>query len=256
MARNPNCTGAPTYRGRVDVTITYPDPDIQTFDTPEALPTSEPATAQVSMTVASSHLATWTPFELEHVNAAVLYAAGTNSSGSTRIVYYRILLNGQHVYTGSSTVLKGYTYAWSFIGFPPVAQGDVLACKLWANDSGCNWHQKVLDVLPSRVGPKGQVVTDIIFDLTAPPATIGYDARRPDVDIATDKDAARVIPLAPSHDALRLLCTDEAYGMYRIYYGERYRTNTCVTTASGGIARYLGNYRVVHIAYTPLNLRV
>lgn len=255
MARSPNCTGAPLFKGRVDVTITYPDPDIQTLDTPEALPTSEPTTAQVSTTVASSHLATWTPFELEHVNAAVLYAAGTNSSGGSRTVYYRILLNGQNVYTGSQSIPDGYTYAWTFSGFPPVAQGDVLACKLWANGTGCDWHQKGLDVLPSRVGPKGQVVIDVVFDLTAPPTPIAFNARRPDVDIATNKDEARVITLAESHDALRLLCTDEAYGMYRIYWGDRLKTNYCAT-ASGGIVRYYGNHRVVHISYTPLNLRV
>ena len=253
MARSPNCTGAPTCRGRVDVSITYPDPDIVTLDTPEALPTSEPATAQVSMTVGSQHLATWSPFELEHTNSAILYTTGKNNSGSTVAVYYRIAKNGQSIATGSESIYAGAYFPWSHHRFPDVQIGDVLACKLWASAGGCDWRGKALAIWPSRIGPKKLAMSSVVVELVAC-SPIGVNGNRQRPFFMWD-GYPETAGMAGTPSKLALLVSHPVYGMITPYFGGTWQDSFCA--ASGSNEWYaLENYNVTRISYTPLNLRV
>lgn len=253
MARSPNCTGAPLYKGRVDVSISYPDPDIVTLDTPEALPTSEPATAQVSMTVGSQHLATWSPFELEHINCAILYAAGKNTSGSAVTVYYRVEKNGQSIATGSGSVPADNFYTWNHYRFPDVAAGDVLTCKLWAGASGLDWRKKALAVWPSRIGPKKQPVAGLVF-YTIADRVIGYSHSPYNMFMCLEAPLSDLITIK-SNALVPLICSHSAYGL--AYYNVGDNTKSSLLTASSTYDLYtMSNRTLSRLSYTPLNLRV
>ena len=255
MARSPNCTGAPVFKGRVDVSISYPDPDIQTLDTPEALPTSEPATAQVSMTVASSHLATWSPFVLEHIDCAILYAAGQNTSDSAITVYYRVEKNGASIATGSGSVPASNFYTWSHFRFPDVQVGDVLTCKLWASASGCNWRKKALVTWPSNIGPKNLIAAEVKFgDIYSRPVG-NADANYGPQIMMEQSSGLRVSLPANSNILLPIVRCGATEGLVFAAIGGYSIGSACLTHASYEMRCY-SNYSIGRISYTPLTLRV
>ena len=254
MARSPNCTGAPLFKGRVDVSISYPDPDIQTLDTPEALPTSEPATAQVSMTVASSHLATWSPFELEHIDCAILYAAGQNTSGSAITVYYRVEKNGASIATGSGSVPAGNFYTWSHYRFPEAQIGDVLTCKLWASASGCDWRKKALAIWPSSIGPKGQPIVELVFHSIIL-RSVGTTVSPNPVLLYPVISGSPPSYITTSGVRIALWLSNSVYGLGVVHAGEASRTSSMYSSALHELYTVV-NYAITRIAYTPLNLRV
>ena len=254
MARSPNCTGAPLYKGRVDVSITYPDPDIQTLDTPEALPTSEPATAQVSMTVASSHLTTWSPFELEHIDCAILYAAGQNTSGSAITVYCRVEKNGAFIATGAGSVQAGDFYTWSHSRFPEAQIGDVLTCKLWASASGCDWRKKALAIWPSRIGPKGQPIAELVFHSIIL-RSVGTPASANSVLLYPAISGSPASQITTSGVRIALWLSNSVYGLGAVYAGDASRTSAMRSSAWPEFSTTV-NYAITRLSYTPLNLRV
>ena len=256
MARSPNCTGAPLYKGRVDVTITYPDPyEPPLLDPAEALPTSEPATAQIEITITQAMLPVWSPYELPHQKAALLYAGGKNTAGASRSIYYRVLKNGTSVATGSGSVSAGNQYGWSHYRFPDVAVDDVLACKLWASGAGCDWDYKAAAVVPTRIGPADTAVLDVL--ILAPnkyPATL------------TGWNAYTGFALYLYHDDVRweyeigtirhsLMLPRAQYRLMRAMIGDESLYSYCDTRVNNR-GTYYSNIVPSRISYTPLNLRV
>ena len=154
MARSPNCTGAPLFKGRVDVTITYPDPDETLLETPVALPTSEPAEAQISYTLASGHMPVWSPYELPHILVANAYAGGQNTAGSATTLYYRVRHNGTDIATGSGSVSAGNFWTLNMYKYiAGLALGDTIAISLWVGASGMTWDYKACVVKVSAISP-------------------------------------------------------------------------------------------------------
>lgn len=254
MARSPNCTGAPTYRGRVDVTITYPDPDETLLETPVALPTSEPAEAQISYTLASGHMPVWSPYELEHVKVATLCASGRNSSSSTKSVYYRLLRNGVSTNTGSSGIAAGCYYTFTAVCFLDIAAGDVLSCKLWTENG--TYDYTATWVTATRIGPADIPVHGIVvvanktlpkhsnFDIMVP---AGVQLQHGDVSV-TDTVYDTIVK--------KLLLPGVNYRLLRMYYGD---VSSPVVLSSGSVnyrPRRIDSFRPTRISYTPLNLRV
>ena len=259
MARSPNCTGAPLFKGRVDVTITYPDPDETLLETPVALPTSEPAEAQISYTLGSQHMPVWSPFELEHKKLAILYAAGRNTGGSAATVYFRVLKNGVNVATGSQSVGAGYFYNQSHYRFFDVSSGDALSCKLWANAAGVNWDRAAVLVWPTRIGPKGQVLADAIaheygfpYNLTFSGARYGeyaylYPFSNSETICAAWYSTGDKLPVVQSH---------ATYGIARVGYGDKQLGSLPMAFSASTRAQCAFNQCFTRLSYTPLNLRV
>lgn len=258
MARSPNCTGAPLYKGRVDVTISYPDPDETLLETPVALPTSEPGTAQISYTLASGHMPVWSPYELEHVKTAILYAAGKNTGGSAVTVYYRILKNGTSVATGSASVSAGQYYTGSHAQFLDAKVGDALSCKLWASVSGVNWDYKAILVWPTRIGPKGQSIA--AFTAHGFGAVYALTLGNPDVAAS---GLCAFYPFGSSNPkidwaqgyALKAAWSDELYGFARVGVGDM-ALNSYISSHWVYHPAYYTLPGFTRISYTPLNLRV
>lgn len=259
MPKPPNCTGAPLYKGRVDVSITYPSPDETLLDTPIDLPTSEPAEAQISYTLGSQHMPTWSPYELEHVKTAILYAAGENTGSSAVTVYHRILKNGVNVATGSFSVSADRYYSQNHCNFLNVSIGDTLSCKLWAGAAGVNWDASAVLIWPTRIGPKGQVLTNIIahdYGYTYSLSFAGsmftgdcslYPYNNSDLMTSSWQNAGDIVSAIQSH---------AVYGIARIGYGDRDGSMLASSFVPGSRATCAINRCFKRLSYTPLNLRV
>lgn len=257
MARSPNCTGAPTYRGRVDVSISYPDPyEPPLLDPPEALPTSEPTTAQIEITITSAMLPVWSPYELEHVKTAILYAAGKNTSGATRTVYYRILKNGVNIATGSGSTVNGDNYTYTHYNFLDVNVGDVLGCKLWANGVGCNWAYKSAIVVPTRCGPAATLVHNMVVAVVRAPAlTRGSPSALEAYSYLFHADE-QWITLMRAYTQRHAACFSAAQSrLFRSGAGDVGQTSD-FRTSQTAYPYYRQPIVLSHICYTPLNLRV
>jgi hypothetical protein len=132
--------------------ITYKPAQETLLTTPQTLPTSEPATPQISYTVANADLPTLslTPYQKKWV--ALIYGGGKFVTAGT--LYWRMKKNGASVATGSQSVSANYFYtAHAF--FNDVAVGDVLELALWSSVADSNWDYKAYQI---------QVTSLILFD--------------------------------------------------------------------------------------------
>lgn len=257
MARSPNCTGAPTYRGRVDVTITYPGPDETPLETPVVLPTSEPAEAQISYTLASGHMPVWSPFELEHIKCAAMFFCVRNASSADASLYWRTLLNGVSVSTGSSTLYKNYMVTRSMYCFRDVVAGDVLSCKLWSSVVDCSFDYSGIAVFPSRIGPRNEMVADVVLT-TTPYFTL--QGTYPGMLNAT-MQVRHLTMFALVSDkpySGELLLPKPPYALVCAYHGDIWAPYEAASGWAISATRpdNMRGYVPSRIAYTPLNLRV
>jgi hypothetical protein len=262
MARSPNCTGAPTYRGRVDVTITYPDPDETPLETPVALPTSEPASPQVSFTLATNHLPTWSPYELPHSKMMMLYAGGKNTSGGTLTVYWRVKINGANHSTGSGNPAANAYWTLNSLDLPiPASVGDTVDVYLWASGANVELHYKAFACCPTRIGPYDIALADVVVvtgdyypNLTkrssGTPSATGYP---PYVQMSnTEATLGFYFYL---NNSIRVIAPYKTWRLLRADQGDRSVSNQ-MRVSPAYMPRYYTNARITRIAYTPLNLRV
>ena len=258
MARSPNCTGAPLFKGRVDVTITYPDPyEPPLLDPPEALPTSEPATAQIEITITSAMLPTWSPFELPHSKLAMLYAGGANTTGSDITLNYRLSKNGESLATGGQPASANQQWTMNIIPgmLIGVAVGDVLQFKMWGGSAGLTWNYRALAVVPTRVGPKDIAVANVAFGVALYPVlTKGnpYTSATNPLIICTED-----YYLSPTTERLaaQILVPGSTYRLCRVWFGE---VNSAIQMVCHATYKphYYRHKVPSRLSYTPLNLRV
>jgi len=262
MARSPNCTGAPLFKGRVDVSISYPDPDETPLETPVALPTSEPASPQVSFTLATKHLPIWSPYELPHSKMMMLYAGGKNTSGGTLTVYWRVKVNGANRSTGSNTNVGANAY-WTLnsLNLPiPASVGDTVDVYLWASGANVELQYKAFACCPTRIGPYDIAIADVVVVLDGyyPVLTKGPNPNPTSPGpwrvpmSGTDQD---LIFYLQSSASMRVIAPYPAWRLLRAFYGDGNTTNQANASATY-MPYYSRNYRITRIAYTPLNLRV
>ena len=261
MARSPNCTGAPTYRGRVDVSISYPRPDEVLLETPVELPTSEPAEAQGRFVVSEQHVPSMTPFTLDHGLVALICVAGRNQSGGYRRLYYRALKNGVSVATGStgSNIAPSQWYTACYM-YGDIQVGDVLELAIWGGTSMV-WDYESLEVYLTRVGPWETPVCELGINTQTPPShrkgtpgtlndqTGGFHISN------NDMHEAKIVMSQSSWTTRRLVWSGAAYRLFRMEKGD----------VSPGFYIYIDitkhpmtPFFIVpsRISYTPLNLRV
>ena len=172
-------TVTPLLTSRKILNITYQTPQETLLGTPETLPTTEPATPQISYTVAEADLPTLSLSMYSKKWVAFLIGAGKAVTAAR--IYYRMKKNGASVKTGSSTVAAANTfYTWN-CHFFNVAVGDVLEIALWSSVADSNWDYKAYHVVVSRIIPDAKVrllknfVTGSLFQL--PTLTLGNPAQ-------------------------------------------------------------------------------
>ncbi len=144
----------------------------------EYLPTSEPASSQVSYTVAAEHLPTISPTPWQTSYQAQIFMAGKNTAASMATIYWRILKNGISQTTGSNYCSTNYYWTIDAGNFGLVSVGDTLEVRVWASaSSAAYWDYKALVLAPTRMFPARpkRILLDVSFTVSS--YTLGNGSR-------------------------------------------------------------------------------
>jgi hypothetical protein len=144
------------------LTTTIQSPSENLQGTPTTLPTSEPGTPQISYTVASGDLPTFSMGHYSQVWIAVLVAAGKAVTAAT--INWRMKKNGSSVNTNSFSVAANTYYTINAF-FYDISVGDVLAIALWSNKTDSNWDYNAYQVRPTRIILKSTLPVYVPFNI-------------------------------------------------------------------------------------------
>lgn len=154
-------------------TFTFPTPRETLSGTPTALPSSNPGTPQVTMTIQQSDLPIITPEPLSTKYSAILYVAGKNTDAATQSVSYQVYKNGSAVAgaTGSQSVTANTFWTHSHHRFFDVSVGDVLGASIWCPSVNVNFDYFALIVYPTRpLLGKSAINKDVSYGVTTSPS--------------------------------------------------------------------------------------
>ncbi len=232
----------PPFTSRKVLNIAYKAAQETLLATPETLPTAEPATPQIGFTVAEADLPTFDQSVYSRKWVALIYGAGKFVTAGT--LYWRIKKNGASVATGSASVSANYYYTVNAYFFD-IAVGDLLELALWSSVTDSNWDYKAYQVQVSRIilmkRPRLLVPCNFSSIGTQPALTLGspsvyttgtlypYHA-----DIALP-----AITAATNYPSLQV---GDAFGMFRVCYGDSIPNSGRVATSSLYRPRYYQNY--------------
>jgi hypothetical protein len=154
--------GAPSQ-----ITITYPTPQETLLGSPVALPTSEPGSPQISITVQASDLPTVAGMSRSDTTLIpFLYVAGTNESATLHTHYARVFRNGVEVGSAAVADDAGSLY-WtlSLALFAGIAAGDVITISVWASSAGLTYDYSAMAVMVSRpdVAEGGDILLNVAY---------------------------------------------------------------------------------------------
>jgi hypothetical protein len=220
--------------GRKSVTVTIQSPQ-QTLGTAETLPTSEPATPQISYTVADGDLPVFDVAPHSKKWVAMVVGAGKFVTAGT--LSWRMKKNGASVSTSTSSISANYYYtlqAW----FHDVAICNVLELALWSNKTDSNWDYKAYQVVVTRVLPKRAAPLLMPFNITSL-------AAHPDLTNVGNPAVFSTNGVIVYHDdtlyteytatqSFRSLHLGTSYGFYRLYRGDSNYLNSanCLTSST------------------------
>lgn len=143
-------TGKVAYGTLKTFTTTLATPRETLLGTPVSLPSTEPGTSQISITVQDSDLPTFTgvkPLSLNYT--AQFFAAGKNTDAATQTVSWRILKNGVSLGTGThSSIATNTFWTHSYGQANSLLSGDVIEIRLWSPSANVNYDYFALIVYP------------------------------------------------------------------------------------------------------------
>jgi hypothetical protein len=140
------------FGGLKSATITHANPR-EWNPSATDLPTSKPATPQVSITVQQSDLPTFAGNQpISYKKIPAVNVSGQNNTGSAVTVNYEIHKNGATIASGSKTSIANTNY-WSIDTIcGACAVGDLIEVFLWASASpSCNFSYYSIFVYSSSV---------------------------------------------------------------------------------------------------------
>ena len=243
---------SPLFSSLKVLSISYKTPYEYYFpDTPTSLPTSEPATAQISYTVSEDDYPTLNMGVERKTVVACMYAGGKNTAGASRTIDVKMLKNGSEV-ASFSFYLPADRYWTACCFFYNVVAGDLLEIKLWATDTGVNWHYEARQLQFTRIG---LLVDDIlmVYKVTAidsePKLSQGnpYVYTRGNLYITNHYGCTKYFSTATDFSPFKQHPT---YGLFRLYNGDN-------TRASGGVGHYHSSYMPYYDRnYVPTELQL
>jgi len=154
----------------------------------------------------------------------LLYAAGKFVTAGT--LYWRVLKNGASQYNSSGSVAANTFYTLNAKLYD-IAVDDVLAIKLWSNQSDSEWSYKALAVQVSRIilllGTKFlknySVTIDDLPDLTS--GYSPYKVSRGDLNFyVADVRAPWAASSYPATKNIEIYYMDDTYGLFQLGYGD------------------------------------
>lgn len=205
--------------GRKVVSVTMQTPQ-ETLGSAVYLPTSEPATPQVSYTVASGDLPAFNVAPDSKKWMAYMIAAGSAVTAAT--LYWRMKKNGSSVANGSQAVTAAYYYTQHSY-FYDVAVGDVLEIALWSSVTNTKYDYKAYQIQPTRVLPKNGAPILSPFNITTltayPTLTSGNPAVFSTVGFYVYHDDVQFLERSTTV-SFRSLHPGLTYGLGRLYRGD------------------------------------
>lgn len=251
---------------RHTLNITYPTPQETLAGSPTLLPTSEPASATFSYTVAAGDLPTFDGVPTNTYYLALVYAGGKNTDASNnRTLCYRIKKNGTSIYTSTSlTVTANLNWTLSIYGanLNPVTVGDVFEVYLWqVTTNALNWDYNAfcVDVSRIQVDSIGKLIANAVYTYTQRPSlTLGstptpYTTQGVTVYIqgGSGTDGYKKDLSGFTFAGIRQHST---YNMYRSSSDGIYPWSEEIQSHASLKPRYYANRAISKIEWTPTNI--
>ncbi len=231
--------------------FTYQTPQETLLGTPQTLPTSEPATPQVSYTVASGDLPSVSIPLAGNKWIGMVIGAGQFVTAGT--LSWRMKKNGASVNTGTLSVSANYYYtvqAW----FYDVSVGDVLEIALWSSVADSKYDYKAYQIHITRITFYNKPLSNLKIDsiVAQPVLTLGNPAAptanwyiyviHKDYNFTPDA-TSYYYRSASAGDTFRILYPDPTYGTMYTKNGDVSSQNAVTTqTHASQRPRYSRNY--------------
>lgn len=173
-------TGRIAYGTLKTFNISLATPNETLLGTPVAsLPTANPGTPQIALTIGNSDLPTITPnspISLKYT--AILYVGGKNTDAASQTINYQCYKNGVAISgaTGSLSVATNNFWTMLHTRFFDVQVGDVLGVSLWSASANMNYDYYALVVHPTQMNlSNAYICKDVSYGgwITAPALTKG-----------------------------------------------------------------------------------
>jgi hypothetical protein len=207
----------PTFGSRKTLNFTYQNPQETLLSTPETLPTSEPATAQISYTVQDGYLPATSLSLASKKYIAYLIGAGKFTTAGT--LGWRMKKNGSSVATSSASVSANTFYTLCAF-FHDVALNDTLEIALWSNQTDSNWDYKACSIYLSRPLPFN-------VSLLSPVNFTGYTTSYPNLTLGS--------PSVQGSDTYWIFVSENGYMWGNMFYSAVPKTvNYMYNTLAGG----------------------
>jgi len=251
---------------RHTLNITYPTPQETLSGSPTLLPTSEPATATFSYTVAAGDLPTIDSGAalMSAVYRPFIYAGGKNTDASNnRTLCYRLKKNGTSVATATNvSITANQFWTWNvYENTLSAAVGDVFEVFLWQiTTDALNWDYQAFCVNITR--PQIATQNALLLNFTVTPNGNYPDltAGTPGVNATTDavyylrSNAAGAILANNTTAATAYAVKQDATGrLYKIGYGDNL-SGIISYSNSTQRPRFLTNYKITKLEWTPTNI--
>jgi len=246
----------PEYQTLKRLLISY-KPAVENYFTAVAVPTTEPTTSQIKYTVDAADLPTLNMGVESKIIVALIYAAGYNNTGSTITLYWRILKNGTSIRTGSNGV--GAEYSWTLNAyFTNVAVGDVLELRFWASASGLYYEYNARQLQFSQIKLLSKyplAMFQIIGDLQ-PKLTSGVNPYPYNQYMRATHASGAYLDCGAGTTILDWWKQHGTYGLFRVGYGDYYKSNTVDYNGSAPPATGLPYEPYYNRNYVPAEIRI
>ena len=268
MPKIPAFSHLPLYNGPMQIGITWPAVR-ETTGLTDALPTSEPASAQITYTIQATDLPTLNVL-IPYRYIPFLYAYGRVTGGTDRSISYRVELNGTSIATGNLGTVTNNNYyciyGWNW-GANYVAVGDVLTLKLWASGAGAalSAHALIGHMNRPLYGKKRAVIwgayggsNSFVLETTAGAPSFGNPYTEAAVYFSYPTDSTAITNnysiLIPTAGVPNAIMAREDYGLYTMIYPDRYAGFYLAQDAAS--ARPTVIKRPILLTYLPLNIKI
>lgn len=166
-------TGKIAYGSLKSYSLTFATPRETLLGSPVSLPSTNPGTPQITMTIASGDLPTISPTPISMTYCAVLYMAGKNTDAASQSISYQVYKNGVAISgaTGSASVATNTYWTHEHFRFNNISVGDVVGVSVWCASANVNYDYYALVVYPTRpILGKSYINKDVNFGSFISPA--------------------------------------------------------------------------------------
>lgn len=208
--------------------ITFATPRETLIGTPvSSLPTTNPGTPQITITIQSSDLPTISPNSISQKYTALLFIGGKNTDAASQTINYQCFKNGVAVSgaTGSQLVPSGQFWTHTHYRFFDVQVGDVLGVSLWCTNANMNYDYYALSIFPTQMNlGKSYINKDVsLSGYNNPVLSSGTPSRRVQDYLYVFPCNLTSISIKPTGNTVfGALSWNSSYFLGRVGYGDNF----------------------------------